>query len=389
MTDNLPAHSSLGASSAERWMNCPGSVHLIRTLSHSADKEDPDYRRDGTEAHALAAYCLDNNLDAWEMLDPMQAHTAFLDITGEMVDAVQVYLDYVRKLPGEHSWELKLARPELHELAYGTLDFCAVPRVLGTGIEFVDYKNGVGVVVEATDNVQLQYYAYLKLGDDANFDDAERVRLTIVQPRGFHRDGPIRSWDTTVGAIRRFAHDELRPGMERALSAHDIFLDMGSWCRFCPAKLICPAMATLADAAVAVKTAPAEWASDETVGQWFERTEQLKMLIKAVETEAQRRMLEGHLIPGAKLVHGLVDRVFKPDAPVEKTFGADAFEPAKLRSVAQVEKLPGGAEFVKEWGFKPEGAPKIALASDKRVAIKVEPTEKKFQKYLDSVGASE
>lgn len=31
-TEQRPAHSPLGASSAERWMNCPGSVALLKDL---------------------------------------------------------------------------------------------------------------------------------------------------------------------------------------------------------------------------------------------------------------------------------------------------------------------------------------------------------------------
>jgi len=62
----LPKHSALGASSAERWMNCSGSVALIHALKSGEGyvEHNPNYRRDGVEAHALAAHCLAEGGDA-------------------------------------------------------------------------------------------------------------------------------------------------------------------------------------------------------------------------------------------------------------------------------------------------------------------------------------
>ena len=47
-------HSPLGASGAERWMECPGSTALLSQLD-LGETDDPDYRVDGTTAHAGAA----------------------------------------------------------------------------------------------------------------------------------------------------------------------------------------------------------------------------------------------------------------------------------------------------------------------------------------------
>src|SRR6266550_1405010 len=120
----LPEHSALGASSAERWMNCSGSVALIHALK-TADgyvEDDPDYRRDGVSAHALAAYCLENDVDCWEA--PLEG---FPGLTEDMMSAVQTYLDFTRSLPGRSRYvETRVHRPEFHPLFYGTLDFAAI-----------------------------------------------------------------------------------------------------------------------------------------------------------------------------------------------------------------------------------------------------------------------
>lgn len=362
---DLPAHSPLGASSAERWMNCPGSVNLIRQLAPDSDSEEPDYRRDGTQAHALAAHCLENDLEAWEA-DP----TEFPELTSDMMQAVQEYLEFVREQHGSRKVEVRVHVPEFHPAFYGTLD-CVVRATLDTGgsIHVIDYKHGVGVVVDAEDNPQLKYYAY---GDIATWGapDFWPVKLTIVQPRAFHPDGAIRTWETTVGEIRRWAEEELRPAME---ATQDLdYLALGQWCRFCPAKLVCPAFGGLANKAL------------NTGAVSYAEAQQLKMLVKAIEDETFKRLCAGETLEDAKLVAKKANRVFKDDAPLEATFGADAFKPPAHRSVAEIEKLPGGKVFVHEFAFKPDAGLTVALKDDARSAVVPKDANATFQKYLDS-----
>ena len=51
-----PAHHSLGASAAHRWMNCPGSVREIAKLPKGDDSTE--HSREGTLAHEHAAALL-------------------------------------------------------------------------------------------------------------------------------------------------------------------------------------------------------------------------------------------------------------------------------------------------------------------------------------------
>ena len=373
---NLPAHSSMGGSVMDRIINCPGSYWLAQLLKGAAG-DDPEYRRDGVEAHLLASNCLTRKVDAWMEIGAPE----YANLTSEMADAVQVYLDYVRALPGEHSWELQMHRPELHELAFGTLDFAAVPRTMGRVIEFVDYKHGEGVIVNPVKNIQVMYYAYLKLGDDPEFDDAEVVRLTIVQPRGRHPDGAVRSWDTTVGEIRRFAHEELVKTMEGVLARREIYLNMGSHCHFCPAKLICPAMSTVADAANALSTnkeISVAVLSDEDIGSWYERAEVMKFWLKAIGDEALTRLKAGRKVPGLKLVPGIKHRVWKDETPLEEWTHPKAMTPAAVADTGAA-----GKAFVKKWAFTPTGDPTVAFEKDNRMAISVQPVLERFREGID------
>jgi hypothetical protein len=371
-----PEHSPLGASSAERWMRCPGSVALKQALGSGADIES-EYAAEGTLAHALGAHCLNNGLDCWE------AMAEFPTVTSEMADAVQSYLDYARDLcsfTAPSLVEHRVANPAFHKDMFGTLDFATLEP---SRVEFVDYKHGVGVAVDVEENVQLRYYAFALISGETwpadlpRISDMAKIKLTIVQPRGFHPEGPIRSWVVTAGEIRNWAYNELHGAMKRA-GEHTFSL--GEHCRFCPAKLVCPAMRHLgADAALAQhEAATLPDAGDEWLGAWYGRLSQLKMFIKAIEGETSKRALAGKTIPGVKLVYGRVDRVWKPEAPLETVFGTAAWEPAKLRSPAQIEALPGGKDFCAEYAEKPKAGLTVAPESDRRTAQKALTNEEVF-----------
>jgi hypothetical protein len=348
-------------------MNCPGSVALIDALKSSDGygEADPDYRRDGTQAHALAAHCLDAGTDCWEA-DPEQ----FPELTADMMDAVQEYLTYVRSRPGTvRHIELRLHAPEFHPDAFGTLDY-ALEDELNTTVEIDDYKHGVGVVVDAEDNPQLMYYLYLYISKRPHIEDHWRALLTIVQPRGYHPDGTIRTWEVSVGYIRRWADEVLRPAMEA--TADMDYLALGQWCRFCPAKLVCPAYEGLARKAVN-GSSPITYAE----------AQQLKMLIKAVEDATFKALSDGGDPQelGAKLVAKRADRVFKDGAPLETVFGDDAYEPRALRSPAQISKLPGGKDFVVEYAYMPTSGYRVALIDDKRAQVKLKSGAETFSAY--------
>src|SRR6202142_1835353 len=95
--DQLPLHSPLGASSAERWMACPGSTALVASLGPTDDQDDPEYRRRGILAHELASRCLTANTDCYEEM------AGFPLLGPDDAAAVQTYLNYVRIDIGDYA----------------------------------------------------------------------------------------------------------------------------------------------------------------------------------------------------------------------------------------------------------------------------------------------
>lgn len=401
-----PAHSSKGASGAERWMNCVGSSALI-AAAEMPQTDEPDYQREGIAGHEAAAECLLRDIDAWEIVGETFHNT---EIDGPMAEAIQVYLDAVRPLiekpyhhKGQFFVEAKLAAPDIHAQMFGTTDFGAlvvrgmVPLPSGgmgnVGfLDVTDLKMGVGIVVDPDDNPQLKYYAFMLIHTYFNeLEDDFNVRLRIVQPRAYHAEGPIREWWTTVGEIKAWVIRDLLP----AMNSTDDDLQAGPWCRFCPAKLTCPLLTGLFKAASTYDPKAVVDAGDQALGLAYGKIEAVKFYMKALEDETFRRLQLRRDVPGAKLVNKRADRIFKPTVTVvvegkdqevdlagyvERTFGSKAYKPREMMTPAALEKIdhPEAKNFVKGYAYIPVTGLTVARADDKRIAVKMPSVEERI-----------
>lgn len=371
--ESQPEHSPLGASSAERWMNCPGSIALLKTLQ-LPETDEPDYRKNGIAAHSAAAICLTTGSDAWEVVGQVH-HGVEIDV--EIADAIQVYLDAVR--PGMARATLKyiehrISQPSIHKDFFGTVDLGLIFDE-GTG-EINDYKHGEGIQVDVEWNPQLMYYAY---GFACEFPGVRNWKLRIIQPRGWHPDGPIREWEISTDDLCAWAEKELLPAMARTELDHD--LDAGPWCRFCPAKLVCPLLTSLFGAAAKANPNTIVNLSDDSLGRSYQYVQAVKFYLKAMEEETFRRLNIGGDVPGTKLVNKKANRVYRPEAKDKfaEQFGMEAYTQPELKSPAEMEKIgPAAAKLVKEYAYSPNTGLTVALASDKRVGVKVKTTTEAF-----------
>lgn len=381
MTDILPAHSPKGASSAERWMACPGSTALLQRLD-LPPSDEPEYRTLGTAAHALAAYCLESGTDAWEHV----GSTAYGDshvADQNMADAVQVYLDEVRPLMQECTMaqfiEQKFHEPDIHPDFYGTADFAGLSpkRVIG-----LDYKHGEGIVVDPEENPQLKYYVVPIIKRYPELDDDFPVDLGICQPRAYATQR-TRWWRTTVGEIKQWLAEELIPAMNRESGE----LDTGKHCRFCPAKLICPALVGMFGLLAKADASEVRKFDDATISREWPQIAAVKSYIKALEEVAFTRMNnQGAEIEGLKLVDKQSKRTWKGGAEAEivKAFGDKALTKPELMSPAQLEELgPAAKKLVSQWAFFPATGLTVALASDKKTGVKVKPMSERFAHFVN------
>ena len=362
------AHSPLGGSAVHRYMACSASVALINLLhegQEDGDESQEEWTAEGTLAHALGAHCLLNNIpDAFTL---MGSEGMWEAVDWKMAESVQVYLDYVRDrlavMGGRVAVEERFHTPEIHELMFGTIDAKLYSVLHDTHLEIVDYKNGAGVIVNVQKNGQLLFYAGDEVTKNPDLPDEMPVRLTIVQPNAWHPDGRIRYWETTVGAIRQWLVTELVPAMQRTQERDGWFFDMGEHCRFCPAKLACPAFANLTHRALTDTTFTRLTAAE---------CDLLQMYIKEYRKQAFNRLMAGAPPEevGAKLVYGKANRQWKDGAEqaVREALGPLAFTEPELKSPAQLEDVVGGKALVARWAYTPDGKPTVVSLEDGRAS---------------------
>ena len=344
-------HSHIGASSAHRWMNCPGSVALYDQLTCRRTSE---YAAVGTAAHTICERCLREGKEPLSFLgQTIDVDGDMVEVTEDMVSATTIYVAQVRldqhrhggKLVVEQSFDLSWLHPGM----FGRNDASLLPdQVFGT-LRVYDYKNG-RMPVAAENNPQLMYYALGALGEK-NLMSVETVEMTIVQPHAIGKD-VIDTWACPVEGVYDWAQKVLKPAAE-ATEAPDAKLAEGDWCVFCEAAAICPlrAKAALAlldpvtdDAPVA--TLPAVKAlTPERLGllSAFFQSEPFTSWVKSLAAEEQARLAAGEIIPGRKLVEttSLGNRRWTDEEAVTREFAELGGEllTTKLKSPAAVEKL--------------------------------------------------
>jgi hypothetical protein len=390
--ETFPEHRPLGASSAERWMNCPGSNVMLKTLNLQ-ESDDQDWRIEGVAAHEAAAYCLQEDIDAYEVVG--QTFNGF-KIDADTAVAIQEYLDECARVVADMREQLKTLGLEddvqtfievrvsgdFHDQFYGTADFVAVSETLGC-LYVIDYKHGEGIAVDATNNPQLKYYG---LGMSLKYPRATGVVLVIVQPRAFHEEGPIREWLTTSTDLEQWKDEDLIPAMRRA--EFDTSLSPGDWCRFCPAKLACPLLTGLFGVAATADQQAVVQFSDQKLELNYNMVGAVKHYITALGREMQSRMERGTEMSDHKLVYKRANRVWRAGAKEAfvKEFGADkVLTPAQIKSPSDMEKISSASKkLVKEYAFTPTTGLTVAHNSAKKAAVKVQTVSETFAQAIET-----
>lgn len=356
-------HAVLSASSAHRWLHCPPSALLANGHGDTPSQA----ALQGTAAHALAEHKLRRALK-------QQFKRPVSEFEDDEMDAYTD--DYVEFVLEQYA---KAQEASADALIYieQRLDFShLVPDGFGTGdcliiadgtLQVIDLKYGLGVLVEAEANPQLQLYA---LGALRLFDalyDISEVTVTIFQPR---REN-ISSWTIPVNELQAWAQTVLKPAAELAASGGGEFA-AGSWCQFCPIAATCRARAeanlTLAKHEFAP---PAELSTDE-VADVLTRIPELTKWAGDVQDYALAKALTGEHYAGFKLVAGRSVRKYTDETAVAETAKAAGYRDIykqSLLTITAMEKLMGKKAFAEILGnlvVKPEGKPTLVPLSDKR-----------------------
>lgn len=230
-------HFPLAASAAPRWVACAGSVNLCALYPSG----DTPKSREGTAAHWVASESVLNVAPALGAIAPNG-----VEVTEEMLDGAEMYAADVLKVAaggGKLHIEETMGCRLIHSDCGGTPD--AWHHDSGN-ITVWDYKFGHGFV-DVFENWQLIVYAAgilaeLGVTNYSGVDDSFfTFNFRIVQPRNYHRDGPIREWRVRACDLR--AHfNILRAAAEKAWLRVDAKCAPNEQCDHCDGRGHCEAL---------------------------------------------------------------------------------------------------------------------------------------------------
>ena len=363
----MPKHALLSASASKQWLNCPPSARLC------ADKEDraSPYAQQGTDAHELCEHKVLKAIGQ-STTDPVD-NLDFYD--AEMENCTEEYRNYVI----EQLEEAKFFCKDPIILVEQKLDFSKwVPEGFGTGdciivaddvLHIIDFKYGLGVLVEAENNPQMMCYALGALDIYDGIYDIKTVKMTIFQPR---RDN-ISSFEMNKKDLLNWADNVLAPAAKLAYEGTGE-LKAGDHCQFCKIKADCRKRAEYnLELAKYDFEMPANL-EDTEVAAILPRADELVAWVNDIKEYALQQALSGTVYDGYKVVEGRANRKYTDEDAVAyavKDAGFDPFE-KKLLGITAMTSLLGKTKFNELLGDlveKPQGKPTLVPISDKRQAL--------------------
>lgn len=203
-------HAVLSASSCYRWLACPPSAQECANLPDTSS----EFARQGTDAHTLCEFKVKTALGQ-KMEDPTKSLTYFDE---EMAECTDEYAQFVMECLAAAKASCKDPLIMIEQ----QLDFSKwVPGGFGTGdclivaddtLTVIDYKNGLGVLVDAEKNPQMMCYALGALNLFDGIYDIHQVSMTIFQPR---RDN-VSTCTMSKEKLLQWAETVLKPAAELA-----------------------------------------------------------------------------------------------------------------------------------------------------------------------------
>ncbi len=151
-------------------------------------------------------------------------------VTDEMLDGAELFVDTVRSMvPSDARLYIEdklMMSNVIHENNWGTPDVFAVSHA----IWLFDFKFGHKYVEEFENWQCIDYVAgiYQACQPSGGLSDDTVVNITICQPRAYNRGSPVRTWTTTIGALKPY-WEKLRAAASMAMCDEAPCVP-GDWC---------------------------------------------------------------------------------------------------------------------------------------------------------------
>lgn len=360
-------HALLSASSSHRWIACPPSAMLC------AKEKDvlSEYAKQGTDAHSLCEYKL-KCLLGMETCDPTETLDFF---DQEMADSADAYAQFVMEQVAEGK---EICKDTL-VLVEQKLDFSRwVPDGFGTGdcvivaddtLRVIDFKYGVGVLVDAKNNPQMMCYALGALQMFESIYDISNIAMTIFQPR---RDN-VSTFVLSKEELLKWAEEVLSPAANLAAKGEGEF-QAGNHCQFCNVKATCRKRAEYNLELARYDFAVPASLTDEEIEIVLSKADALTSWATDIKEYALQQALSGKAWNGWKLVEGRTNRKYINESAVAEKVKSAGFDPYdhKVLGITAMTKLLGKTKFeelLEGLIEKPQGKPTLVPMSDKRPAM--------------------
>ena len=361
-------HAVLSASSSHRWLACPPSALLC-----AKEKDKPsDFALQGTDAHTLCEHKLKIALGQ-QSKDPVENLTFYDE---EMAECTDMYAQYVIEQLSEAKERCKdpIVLIEQH------LDFSQwVPDGFGTGdcvlvsddtLTVIDFKYGLGILVDAENNPQMMCYA---LGALSLFDgiyDIKDITMTIFQPRREH----ISTFTISKEELLSWAENTLAPTAKLAAKGEGDY-NAGEHCQFCKVKATCRKRAEYNLKLACYDFEMPANLEDEEIEVILSKADEMVSWINDIKEYALKQAISGKEWNDWKLVEGRSVRKYIDDKAVAETVENAGFDPyeKKVIGITAMTKMLGKSKFEELLSGlieKPQGKPTLVPMSDKRPTMK-------------------
>lgn len=372
-------HALLSASASHRWLACLPSARLTEGMPDKSSS----FAEQGTDAHRLCVYKLHVALGE-AAKDPTE-NLSFFD--EEMAECSDMYVQFVM----EQLAKAKEACRDPIVLVEQRLDFSKwVPQGFGTGdcvvsadgtLFVIDFKYGLGVLVEAERNPQMMRYALGALSLLDGIYDIKKISMTIFQPRREH----VSTYEMKKADLLSWADKVLAPTAALAMKGEGEF-KAGSHCQFCKARANCRKRAEYnLELARYDFAMPAEL-TDAEVEAVLSKADDLASWAADVKEYALQKAVSGKTWKDWKVVEGRSVRKYANETAVAETVKEAGYDPyeQKVLGITDMTRLLGRRKFdelLSGMIVKPEGKPTLVPLSDKRPAMHTAVNDFKEEKH--------
>jgi len=182
--------------------------------------------------------------------------------------------------------------------------------------------------------------------------DLKNIQITIVQPRGDHSQGPIRSEEFSIRDLIQWGRKVLKPAIKLSESKNPLLIAGDKQCEWCEASALCEKYASYLSgvaqqdfkSVAVIKTnqlPEPNTLTKKEIKAILDHENNFSNWFKKVKAYAQTAMEGGENIYEYKLVERISNRKYNKEKRLVRALKRnniyDAYEPLKLKSPAQLE----------------------------------------------------